>query len=68
MARLTNDYELAELKRNYIRGIRTVTYGGRTITYSLEEMAEIIASEESQMAGSASTRVNFTLARFCRAG
>lgn len=50
-------------------GVLTVEDRGRRITYrSLEEIDRILAADDAAAASSSSTRVNYTIARFCRAG
>jgi hypothetical protein len=60
--------ERAALKAIVNGGIRTVTYGNRTITYSIEEAAKRLAEDDAASARAGGTSVKYTIARFCRAG
>jgi hypothetical protein len=63
------DPQLEALKKARAMGVITTETHGHRVTYrSLEDMDRLIAHEEAEAAGAASTRVNYTIARFCRAG
>ncbi|MCD6070548.1 MAG: hypothetical protein K0R61_4798 [Microvirga sp.] len=67
MAGTMTDVQLAALRSAIASGVLTTEYQGRRITYrSLEEMRAIEREELAARATSAGTRVNYTIARFCR--